>query len=133
MSECKESLLRTNRFGLLPYPVIGWMVLLTSAALFFIFPGAALYEKWGIALPIYQGVVTVIVVVTYALSTLMNPGIVPRPSEKDAQSGPFRHVEDYLAWTQLNRTPLVRFCAICHMHQGKTVVHCNDCDACIED
>lgn len=38
----------------------------------------SLFSRWGICVPVYQGVVTLFVVLNFSLATFMDPGVIPK-------------------------------------------------------
>ena len=54
-----------------------WLLLLGTTALFFYFPCVKWYilEKHWYAVPIFQGVITLFVLINFSMATFMDPGV----------------------------------------------------------
>ncbi|KAJ8312375.1 hypothetical protein KUTeg_009748 [Tegillarca granosa] len=55
-----------------------WSLLLGATGLFFVFVCPYLLFKYTIAIPIYQGLLTIFTIANFGLATFMDPGIYPR-------------------------------------------------------
>lgn len=63
--------------------VLMWMLFLGTSAIFFVCPGVYLFSKLGIFVPLYQGVLTLLVVLNFASVIFMDPGIIPKQSSDE--------------------------------------------------
>ncbi|KAA0196653.1 hypothetical protein HAZT_HAZT004314 [Hyalella azteca] len=133
MSNCKPG----TRF--IP-ATCAWTLLLLCTALFFIYPCLHLYQKWGVAIPIYQSVITLFVVLNFSLATFMDPGAIPKgePALKSFQASPDEdRDDDFRAPLYKNVdingiTVRMKWCVTCHFYRPPRCSHCSVCNHCIE-
>ncbi|XP_018354393.1 PREDICTED: palmitoyltransferase ZDHHC5 isoform X6 [Trachymyrmex septentrionalis] len=111
-----------------PLPAtFAWIVLLISTALFFIFPCWNYYvSRWGLWVPILQGVITFFVVINFSLATFMDPGVIPKDREDDFRAPLYKSVE-------INGiTVRMKWCVTCKFYRPPRCSHCSVCNHCIE-
>ncbi|XP_018304453.1 palmitoyltransferase ZDHHC5 isoform X2 [Mycetomoellerius zeteki] len=111
-----------------PLPAtFAWIVLFISTALFFIFPCWNYYvSRWGLWVPILQGVITFFVVINFSLATFMDPGVIPKDREDDFRAPLYKSVE-------INGiTVRMKWCVTCKFYRPPRCSHCSVCNHCIE-
>lgn len=108
-----------------------WTLLLACTTLFFVYPCIALYNKWGIYVPVYQGVVTLFVVLNFSLATFMDPGVIPKASTDEDRDDDFR--APLYKNVEINGiTVRMKWCVTCHFYRPPRCSHCSVCNHCIE-
>ncbi|XP_069950201.1 palmitoyltransferase ZDHHC8 isoform X4 [Cherax quadricarinatus] len=108
-----------------------WTLLLACTTLFFVFPCISLYNKWGIYVPVYQGVVTLFVVLNFSLATFMDPGVIPKASTDEDRDDDFR--APLYKNVEINGiTVRMKWCVTCHFYRPPRCSHCSVCNHCIE-
>ena len=69
-----------------------WLLLLGTTTLFFYFPCYQWYiehQQWY-AVPIFQGIITIFVLINFSMATFMDPGVIPRASPDEDRDDDFR-------------------------------------------
>ncbi|XP_069987800.1 palmitoyltransferase ZDHHC8 isoform X2 [Penaeus vannamei] len=108
-----------------------WTLLLACTTLFFVYPCTSLYLKWGIYVPVYQGVVTLFVVLNFSLATFMDPGVIPKASTDEDRDDDFR--APLYKNVEINGiTVRMKWCVTCHFYRPPRCSHCSVCNHCIE-
>ncbi|XP_050734238.1 palmitoyltransferase ZDHHC8-like isoform X5 [Eriocheir sinensis] len=108
-----------------------WTLLLACTTLFFVYPCTSLYFRWGIYVPVYQGVVTLFVVLNFSLATFMDPGVIPKASTDEDRDDDFR--APLYKNVEINGiTVRMKWCVTCHFYRPPRCSHCSVCNHCIE-
>ncbi|XP_063867201.1 palmitoyltransferase ZDHHC8-like isoform X2 [Scylla paramamosain] len=108
-----------------------WTLLLACTTLFFVYPCYSLYLRWGIYVPVYQGVVTLFVVLNFSLATFMDPGVIPKASTDEDRDDDFR--APLYKNVEINGiTVRMKWCVTCHFYRPPRCSHCSVCNHCIE-
>ncbi|KYN30980.1 putative palmitoyltransferase ZDHHC5 [Trachymyrmex septentrionalis] len=123
-----------------PLPAtFAWIVLLISTALFFIFPCWNYYvSRWGLWVPILQGVITFFVVINFSLATFMDPGVIPKAIWFFIKAPPDEDREDdfraplYKSVEINGITVRMKWCVTCKFYRPPRCSHCSVCNHCIE-
>jgi len=110
-----------------------WLLLLGTTALFFYFPCVQWYilEKHWYAVPIFQGVVTLFVLINFSMATFMDPGVIPRASPDEDRDDDFR--APLYRNVEINGiTVRMKWCVTCQFYRPPRCSHCSVCNNCIE-
>ena len=117
-------------FRILP-PICAWFLLLGITTLFFIFIVPEQIEKYSIVIPIYQGILCLLVVTNFALVSCMDPGVYPR-----AQIDEF--YDDELGTPLYENVQIkgisvrLKWCNTCQFYRPPRCSHCSICKTCID-
>lgn len=114
-------------------PVICATVLLIgTTALFFVFVCPSLAVEYTVAIPVYEGILTLIVLSSFANATFRDPGIIPRESSTVDQEDDFR-VPLYKNVDINGITVRMKWCDTCKFYRPPRCSHCSICNNCIEN
>ncbi|XP_070573358.1 palmitoyltransferase ZDHHC5-like isoform X2 [Ptychodera flava] len=128
MACCKKKCKPSSQY----IPVtFAYSLLLGCTALFFVFPCVHLTTEYSIAIPIYEGILTIFVLANFLLATCMDPGIYPKsPGDEDKD-------DDFKA--PLYKTVEIqgiqvrmKWCTTCNFYRPPRCSHCSVCNNCIE-
>lgn len=108
-----------------------WVLLLTCTSLFFAYPGRWYFEEnWWLVL-VYQGLVTLFVVMNFSLATFMDPGVIPRAKSHEDKYDDFR--APLYKNVEINGiTVRMKWCVTCQFYRPPRCSHCSVCNNCIE-
>ncbi|KAJ7333902.1 protein-cysteine S-acyltransferase [Desmophyllum pertusum] len=123
-----------KKFSSQQVPIICAAVLLIgTTALFFVFVCPHLTEEYSLAIPIYDGLITLIVLASFANASLKDPGVIPRyqtltvDQEDDFRVPLYREVD-------INGvTVRMKWCDTCKFYRPPRCSHCSICNNCIEN
>jgi len=110
-----------------------WVLLLGTTTLFFYFPCVDWYilEKQWYAVPIFQGIITLFVLINFSLATFMDPGVIPRASPDEDRDDDFR--APLYRNVEINGiTVRMKWCVTCQFYRPPRCSHCSVCNNCIE-
>lgn len=125
------------------YVLITWGTILGFSLLYFVMVVPTLTSSLLVYIPVFSGVLFVLTVVFFLLTSLSDPGIIPR-KELFELFGPVplqytsRVVEEYFkherpTLEQLNEFHKVsKLCPTCRIQRPPRASHCPSCDNCIE-
>eukprot|EP00826_Nyctotherus_ovalis_P033911 TRINITY_DN2770_c0_g1_i5.p1 TRINITY_DN2770_c0_g1~~TRINITY_DN2770_c0_g1_i5.p1 ORF type:complete len:322 (-),score=28.45 TRINITY_DN2770_c0_g1_i5:501-1466(-) len=125
------------------YVLITWGIILGFSLLYFVMIVPTLTSSLLLYIPVFSGVLFVLTVVFFLLTSLSDPGIIPR-KELFELFGPVpvqytaRVVEQYFSCErptleQLNEFHKVsKLCPTCRIQRPPRASHCPSCDNCIE-
>jgi len=124
MAKCKSKFLPA---------AFAWCLLLSLTTLFFYYPCLHWYlwvkKLWVI--PLYQGILTVFVVMNFSLATFMDPGVIPRASADEDRDDDFR--APLYRNVEINGiTVRMKWCVTCQFYRPPRCSHCSVCNNCIE-
>lgn len=108
-----------------------WSLLLGATGLFFIFIVPDHLQKYSIAIPIYQGILSLFVIANFALATFMDPGVYPRAHEDEFRDDDFR-APLYKNVEIKGITMRMKWCTTCQFYRPPRCSHCSVCNNCIE-
>ncbi|CAI9734555.1 probable palmitoyltransferase ZDHHC8 isoform X2 [Octopus vulgaris] len=108
-----------------------WSLLLVATGLFFIFIVPDHLEKYHMAIPIYQGILSLFVVANFALATFMDPGVYPKAHEDEFRDDDFR-APLYKNVEIKGITMRMKWCTTCQFYRPPRCSHCSVCNNCIE-
>lgn len=107
-----------------------WVLLLSTTALFFIFPCRRLHEEYHYYITIAQAIIAFFVISNLFATTFVDPGIIKRASpdeDKDDFSAPIQ-IE-----VKINKhTVRMKWCSTCQFYRPPRCSHCSVCDNCVE-
>jgi len=110
-----------------------WLLLLGTTTLFFYFPCVKWYilvKQWY-AVPIFQGIVTLFVLINFSMATFMDPGVIPRASPDEDRDDDFR--APLYRNVEINGiTVRMKWCVTCQFYRPPRCSHCSVCNNCIE-
>jgi hypothetical protein len=126
------------------YVLITWGIILVFTLLYFIMIVHTLTGAILIFIPIFSGTLFVLTVIFYLLTSLSDPGIIPRKElfelfGKVPVQFTSRFVEQYAkqgehpTTEQLNKLrEAFKYCYVCKIYHSPRTSHCPYCDNCIE-
>lgn len=109
---------------------LAWTLLVSTTAIFFLFPCRRLHEEFHYSITVVQAIITFFVISNFFCTTFFDPGIIKRalPDEDvdDFGSPLFKEVI-------VRGTPIrMKWCATCQFYRPPRCSHCSVCDNCIE-
>jgi len=110
-----------------------WILLLGTTSLFFVFPCVNWYvrvQQWY-PVPIFQGILTLFVLINFSMATFMDPGVIPRASPDEDRDDDFR-APLYRNVEINNITVRMKWCVTCQFYRPPRCSHCSVCNNCIE-
>jgi len=110
-----------------------WLLLLGTTSLFFYFPCYQWYIdiKHWYAVPIFQGIITIFVLINFSMATFMDPGVIPRASPDEDRDDDFR--APLYRNVEINGiTVRMKWCVTCQFYRPPRCSHCSVCNNCIE-
>ncbi|KAL9981089.1 hypothetical protein ACROYT_G009748 [Oculina patagonica] len=115
-------------------PIISAAVLLIgTTTLFFVFVCPHLTEEYSIAIPIYDGIITFIVLASFTNATLKDPGIIPREQSLTVDQEDDFRVPLYKNVDINGITVRMKWCDTCKFYRPPRCSHCSICNNCIEN
>ncbi|XP_020618572.1 palmitoyltransferase ZDHHC5-like [Orbicella faveolata] len=122
-----------EKFSSQQVPIICAAVLLIgTTTLFFVFVCPHLTKEYSVAIPIYDGIVTLIVLASFANASVKDPGVIPREQSLTDQEDDFR-VPLYKNVDINGITVRMKWCDTCKFYRPPRCSHCSICNNCIEN
>jgi len=109
-----------------------WLLLIACTAIFFACASSYLSEKHSPVILIYEAVVSLFVVVNFAMATFMDPGTFPRATEDEVKSGGETRAPLYKSIDVNGMSIRMKWCSTCQFYRPPRCSHCSVCNACIE-
>ncbi|XP_062610915.1 palmitoyltransferase ZDHHC8B-like isoform X1 [Saccostrea cucullata] len=114
--------------------ICAWGLTLGTTALFFVFVCPALVDLsilYTLAIPIYEGILTLFVILNFGLATFMDPGYYPRAHEDEVKDDDFR--APLYKPVEINGIAVrMKWCTTCQFYRPPRCSHCSVCNKCIE-
>ncbi|XP_046919064.2 zinc finger DHHC-type containing 8 [Dermatophagoides farinae] len=107
-----------------------WILLLSTTALFFIFPCRRLHEEYHFSITIAQAIIAFFVISNLFATTFVDPGIIKR-ANPDEDKDDFR-APIYQEVQIKGHTVRMKWCSTCQFYRPPRCSHCSVCDNCIE-
>ncbi|XP_048237294.1 palmitoyltransferase ZDHHC5-A-like isoform X1 [Haliotis rufescens] len=110
-----------------------WSLILGCTSLYFVFVCRYLMNTstYALAIPVYQGILTIFVLANLFLATFMDPGIYPKAHEDEAKDDDFR-APLYKNVEIKGITVRMKWCTTCQFYRPPRCSHCSVCNTCIE-
>lgn len=107
-------------------------LLIGTTALFFVFVCPHLATEYSIVIPVYEAVLTLIVLASFANASFRDPGIIPRADISSPE-----HEDDFKVPLYNNVdingiTVRMKWCDTCKFYRPPRCSHCSICNNCIE-
>lgn len=109
-----------------------WLLLLGTSTMFFLFPCVYLVSKLGIFVPLYQGALTLIVILNFALVICMDPGVIPKTESSDEWRDDNNARPFYKDVLVNGITVRRKWCYTCNFYRPLRSSHCSTCNHCID-
>lgn len=114
--------------------ICAWGLTLGTTSLFFVFVCPALIDfslLYTLAIPIYEGILTLFVLLNFGLATFMDPGYYPRAHEDEVKDDDFR--APLYKPVEINGIAVrMKWCTTCQFYRPPRCSHCSVCNKCIE-
>ncbi|XP_022341290.2 uncharacterized protein LOC111135476 isoform X2 [Crassostrea virginica] len=114
--------------------ICAWGLTLGATTLFFVFVCPALIDLsmlHTLAIPIYEGILTLFVLLNFGLATFMDPGYYPRAHEDEVKDDDFR--APLYKPVEINGIAVrMKWCTTCQFYRPPRCSHCSVCNKCIE-
>lgn len=108
------------------------ILLIGTTALFFVFVCPHLTQEYSVVIPVYEGILTLIVLASFANASVKDPGIIPRELSSSDQDDDFR-VPLYKNVDINGITVRMKWCDTCKFYRPPRCSHCSICNNCIEN
>ncbi|XP_041347655.1 palmitoyltransferase ZDHHC5-A-like [Gigantopelta aegis] len=108
-----------------------WGLIIICTSLYFVFISRYLLLAYSIAIPVYQGVITIFMLANLFLATFMDPGIYPKAHEDESKDDDFR-APLYKNVEIKGITVRMKWCTTCQFYRPPRCSHCSVCNTCIE-
>ncbi|XP_006815740.1 palmitoyltransferase ZDHHC5-like [Saccoglossus kowalevskii] len=127
MACCKKKCKPSSKY----IPVTSaYVLLLGCTSLFYIFPCPTLAEV-SLAIPIYEGIVTIFVLANFFLATFMDPGVYPKSAGDEDKDDDFK-APLYKTVEIQGIQVRMKWCTTCNFYRPPRCSHCSVCNNCIE-
>ncbi|XP_074643991.1 palmitoyltransferase ZDHHC8B-like isoform X2 [Tubulanus polymorphus] len=110
---------------------VAWSLLLGATVLFFVFGCPYLALVYTLAIPIYQGIISIFVIANFAMATFMDPGTYPKAHDDEVRDDDFR-APLYKNIDISGITVRMKWCTTCQFYRPPRCSHCSVCNTCIE-
>ncbi|KAK9882065.1 hypothetical protein WA026_018915 [Henosepilachna vigintioctopunctata] len=107
-----------------------WTLLISATVLFFYYPARYYLPNYP-WVPVYQGVLTFVVIANFSLATFMDPGVIPKAPPDEDREDDFR-APLYKSVDIHGITVRMKWCVTCKFYRPPRCSHCSVCNHCIE-
>ncbi|CAH3151494.1 unnamed protein product [Pocillopora meandrina] len=109
------------------------LLLIGTSTMFFVFVCPHLANEYSIAIPVYDGILTLIVLASFANASLRDPGVIPREETSTSEQEDDFRAPLYKNVDINGITVRMKWCDTCKFYRPPRCSHCSICNNCIEN